>query len=236
MKGAAHKPKLVIFSGAGISAESGLETFRASNGLWAGHKVEEVATPEGFRNNPELVLNFYNMRRRAVLSAHPNQGHFSCKEAESYFEVNVITQNIDDLHERAGSTRVLHLHGEILKALSTSPKRQIIEWKKPELNLGDCDEAGYQFRPQVVWFGEAVPLMGQASELTSEADAMIIVGTSLQVYPAASLWSELKYKAPLVLVDPGAPQTIRRPHYHIQEQASVGMPAALNYLKKHFDF
>lgn len=228
------KPLLVILSGAGISAESGLKTFRASDGLWENHKIEEVATPEGFKKNPNLVLEFYNQRRKAVIEAKPNLGHIYCKRLESIFRVVVITQNIDNLHEKAGSTEIIHLHGEILKAQSTGPYAQVIDWPNKELNVGDCDANGYQYRPQVVWFGEAVPKMEEAMALTQVADAMIIVGTSLNVYPAAGLWSSLKKEAPLLLVDPELPKAINRPYHHIKEQASVGMPASYAFLKSEF--
>lgn len=196
-----QKQKIVVLTGAGMSAESGLRTFRDSNGLWEGHDVMEVASPQGFAKNPELVLEFYNQRRRQLLEVSPNQGHRSLVALEKDYEVNIVTQNVDNLHEQAGSSRVLHLHGELFKVRSTRDEDYVLEWKK-DLVLGDLDEKGHQLRPHIVWFGEMVPLLGQAIEITSKADILIIVGTSMQVYPAASLINYVSRKTPIYFVDP----------------------------------
>lgn len=193
--------KLVVLSGAGMSADSGIKTFRDADGLWEGHDVMQVASPEGFASNPELVLEFYNQRRRQLKAVQPNAGHKAIASLQEYFDVQVITQNIDDLHERAGSRKVVHLHGELLKARSTGPDPEILRWEE-DLILGDSCAAGYQLRPHIVWFGEAVPELETAAGLTAEADIVMVVGTSLQVYPAAGL---IHYKAPgvpLYFVDP----------------------------------
>ena len=193
--------KLVVLSGAGMSADSGIKTFRDADGLWEGHDVMQVASPEGFAANPELVLEFYNQRRRQLKEVQPNPGHMAIARLQEYFDVQVITQNIDDLHERAGSRKVVHLHGELLKARSTGPEMEILNWEG-DLVCGDLCSAGYQLRPHIVWFGEAVPELELAAHLTEEADILLVVGTSLQVYPAAGL---LHYKAsgvPLYFIDP----------------------------------
>ncbi len=181
---------VVVFTGAGISAESGIQTFRDSNGLWEGHDVMQVASPEGWKNNATLVLDFYNQRRINVLQAEPNAAHLALKKLEEHYHVEIITQNVDDLHERAGSSRVLHLHGEILKAQSTINPKLVYPLSKPTINLGETCELGSQLRPYIVWFGEAVPLMQSAIEKVREADIFIVIGTSLQVYPAAQLIHE----------------------------------------------
>lgn len=197
--GSSHK-KIVVLTGAGISAESGLKTFRDANGLWEGHDVMEVATPEGFAKNPELVLEFYNQRRRQLLEVSPNAAHRALADLEAYFDVAIVTQNVDDLHERAGSTQVVHLHGELLKARCThdcSPLR----WKE-DLLLGHQCSNGHGLRPHIVWFGEEVPLLGFAMDLVSKADIVIIIGTSMQVYPAASLVHYAPSGIPIHFVDP----------------------------------
>ncbi|HEY4800889.1 MAG TPA: Sir2 family NAD-dependent protein deacetylase, partial [Bacteroidia bacterium] len=181
------KKKIVIFSGAGISAESGLKTFRDSGGLWEEYRVEDVATPEAWEENPARVTEFYNKRRRQVLDAKPNAAHFALVELEKKFEVHIITQNIDDLHERAGSKRVLHLHGEITKSRSSIDPGLIYSIKGATITMGDTCELGSQLRPHVVWFGERVPEMENACKIASTADIFVIIGTSLNVYPAASL-------------------------------------------------
>ncbi|MCG2461004.1 NAD-dependent deacylase [Flavobacteriaceae bacterium F89] len=195
------KKKIVVLTGAGISAESGLRTFRDADGLWEGHDVMEVASPGGFRNNPELVLDFYNQRRRQLLKVRPNEAHLSLAELEEFYEVAIITQNVDDLHERAGSSRVVHLHGELLKARSTQDNNLILDWKT-DIHLGDRCEKGSQLRPHIVWFGEEVPLMDQAIRITKNADILIIIGTSMQVYPAAGLVHYISNKTPIYFVDP----------------------------------
>ncbi|AWA30263.1 NAD-dependent protein deacylase [Flavobacterium magnum] len=196
-----EKKKLVVLSGAGISAESGIKTFRDSDGLWEGHDVMEVATPEGFRKNPKLVLDFYNQRRRQLHEVEPNRGHLILAELESHFEVNIITQNVDNLHERAGSSNVLHLHGELFKVRSTANQNHILHWEH-DLHLSHLDENGHQLRPHIVWFGEAVPALEEAARLASEADIFVVIGTSLQVYPAAGLIDFTQRHVPLYYIDP----------------------------------
>lgn len=193
--------QITVLTGAGVSAESGLKTFRDSDGLWEGHDVMEVATPEGFSRNPALVLEFYNQRRRQLREVLPNAAHKALVALEAKFQVHIITQNVDDLHERAGSTNVIHLHGELLKARSTNADSHIIPWSK-DIRLGDVCEMGAQMRPHIVWFGEAVPMMDRAMEITKEADVLIIIGTSMQVYPAASLIDFAKTDVPIYFIDP----------------------------------
>jgi len=180
------KKKLVVLSGAGMSAESGLKTFRDADGLWEGYRIEEVATLEAFHRNPSLVLDFYNERRKQLLTVEPNRAHQLLVILESYFSVQIVTQNVDDLHERAGSTQVLHLHGELLKARSSVKRNLVYPWYK-DIVLGDCCELGFQLRPHIVWFGEDVPLIQEAAMHVESADILLIIGTSLQVYPAAGL-------------------------------------------------
>jgi len=199
------RKRLVVLSGAGMSAESGIATFRGAGGLWEGHRVEEVASPEGFAAHPELVLEFYNQRRRQIVEARPNEGHFALARLEELFDVHVITQNIDDLHERAGSTQVLHLHGEIRKARSTRDPRVVVDLPGAELSLGDLGPDGAQLRPHIVWFGESVPMIDPAMDLVQTADVVIVVGTSLQVYPAAGLVGYAPPSAPVHVVDPNTP-------------------------------
>jgi NAD-dependent deacetylase len=200
------KKKIVVLTGAGISAESGIKTFRDSDGLWEGHNVMDVATPEGWHKNPALVLDFYNQRRKQLHEVFPNQGHTILAELENNFEVHIITQNVDNLHEKAGSTKVLHLHGELLKVRSTKNYNYIIDWEK-DLNFNDCDDQGNQLRPHIVWFGEDVPALEEALTLVQKADILIIIGTSLQVYPAASLMHYAPQNTPVYYIDPN-PATI----------------------------
>jgi NAD-dependent deacetylase len=188
-----------------MSAESGIATFRGVDGLWEGHRVEEVASPEGFAAQPELVLEFYNQRRRQIVDARPNEGHVALARLEDLFDVHVITQNIDDLHERAGSTQVLHLHGEIRKARSTRDPLVVVDLPGTELDLGDLGPDGAQLRPHIVWFGESVPMIDPAMDLVQTADVVIVVGTSLQVYPAAGLVGYAPPSAPVHVVDPNTP-------------------------------
>ncbi|MDR7210735.1 NAD-dependent deacylase [Flavobacterium piscis] len=195
------KKKLVVLTGAGISAESGIKTFRDSDGLWEGHDVMEVATPEGWNKNQELVLDFYNKRRQQLKEVHPNLGHQILAELEQDFDVNIITQNVDDLHERAGSTKVLHLHGELLKVRSTKNRNLILDWTN-DLQTGDLDEKGHQLRPHIVWFGEDVPALEEAIQITEMADYFAVIGTSLQVYPAAGLISYTYSITPVFYIDP----------------------------------
>lgn len=198
------KSKVVVLTGAGVSAESGLATFRGSDGLWEGHKVEDVATPQGFRKNPELVLEFYNQRRRQAKNALPNAAHLAIKELENDFDVVVITQNVDNLHEKAGSSRIIHLHGELFKSRSTAFPGEVFEMEGTELVVGDLAPDGSQLRPDIVWFGEAVPRMEVAMAEVSNADALVVVGTSLQVYPAASLVDYVPPQCLVYVVDPDA--------------------------------
>ena len=180
------RKKIVVLSGAGISAESGIQTFRDTNGLWEGHDIMEVASPEGFKKNPQLVLDFYNLRRKQLLQVDPNQAHLLLKELEKYYDVVIITQNVDDLHERAGSSRVIHLHGELLKVRSSMNSKYTVRWEK-EVTLQDTCPNGFPLRPDIVWFGEEVPLMETAISEIYDADFVLLIGTSLQVYPAAGL-------------------------------------------------
>jgi len=194
--------KLVFLTGAGMSAESGIRTFRDSNGLWEEYDVNEVASPMGWYRDKNLVLRFYNERRRQLAKCEPNAGHYGVADLEKYFDVEVITQNIDDLHERAGSKKVLHLHGEITKARSTSDPSLVYEIGYSDINPGDLCEKGSQLRPHIVWFGEAVPMMDEAVEITSRADIFVVIGSSLNVYPAAGLIQYAPSKASLWLIDP----------------------------------
>ncbi|MES2545911.1 MAG: NAD-dependent deacylase [Bacteroidota bacterium] len=200
------KRKLVILSGAGISAESGVQTFRDSGGLWEGHNVMDVASPEGYARNPELVLDFYNKRRQQLKEVSPNLAHQILVELETFFDVQIITQNVDDLHERAGSSNVLHLHGELLKIRSTKNQNYIRDWTD-DLFSTHTDDKGNKMRPHIVWFGEEVPALEQAVELVQQADVLIIIGTSLQVYPAAGLMNFAKPTIPVYYIDPN-PATI----------------------------
>jgi NAD-dependent deacetylase len=227
------KPKLVILSGAGISAESGLKTFRGSDGLWEGHRIEDVATPEAWRRNPELVLDFYNQRRKQALTAEPNKGHQIIQELEAHFEVVVVTQNVDHLHEKAGSSRILHLHGLLFQSRSTKNERAVFEMDGWELKLGDLAPDGSQLRPNIVWFGEAVPMMDAAIQEVEDADFLVVVGTSLQVYPAASLVDFFPRGGQVFVVDPGPVQVSgRRNVLYFQQPATVGMEEVRKLLLK----
>ena len=197
--------RVVVLSGAGMSAESGLRTFRDNNGLWEDHRVEDVATPEAWRRDRALVLRFYNERRKALLSAEPNEGHCVIAGWEKDHHVTVITQNVDDLHERAGSTRVVHLHGELMKARSTADSSLVYPMQGWEMKEGDCCEKGSQLRPHIVWFGEDVPLIPVAEDIVAAADVIVVVGTSLQVYPAAGLVFRAPGGARRILIDPHPP-------------------------------
>ncbi|XRE41895.1 NAD-dependent protein deacetylase of SIR2 family [Tenacibaculum discolor] len=195
------KKRLVVLTGAGISAESGIKTFRDADGLWEGHDIYEVASPQGFHANPELVLDFYNQRRRQLLEVSPNKAHHNLVSLENDFEVDIITQNVDDLHERAGNKNVIHLHGELLKARSTKNKYLVYDWNK-DIVMGDVCEENAQLRPHIVWFGEDVPLLEKAAEITLQADILVIIGTSMQVYPAASLVNYVQHNTPIYFIDP----------------------------------
>lgn len=214
--------KLVVLSGAGISAESGIKTFRDSNGLWENYKIEEVASPEAFERNPQLVLDFYNLRRRQLKEVEPNEAHNILAELETDFDVHIITQNVDDLHERAGSTKVLHLHGELLKVRPKNANAPIISWTE-DLNIGDCDPQGIQWRPHIVWFGEAVPAIEEATNICSQADIFLVIGTSLQVYPAAGLVQKIPRSCELYLIDPDLPKHIPIQGKVFQMRATEGM-------------
>lgn len=193
--------KCVVLTGAGISAESGLQTFRDSGGLWEGYRVEDVCTPEAFARSPQTVIDFYNARRRAAAAAEPNAAHFALADLERAYDVQIITQNVDDLHERAGSGKVLHLHGELNKLRSTVDENEILPWRGDQ-TLADRDSRGRPLRPHIVWFGEAVPLIEEAVRLVEAADTVIVVGTSLKVYPAASLLRYARFGVPVYLIDP----------------------------------
>lgn len=221
--------KIVVLSGAGVSAESGIKTFRDGNGLWENHDIMEVASPEGFKRNPALVLDFYNQRRRQLQTVEPNSAHIALAELEKHHDVTIITQNVDDLHERAGSTHVIHLHGELLKARSTVDENLILEWKD-DLIIGDCCDNNHQLRPHIVWFGEMVPMIEVASEIIEDADAIIIVGTSMQVYPAAGLIQYAKPDAQVYFIDPKPSiNPTQRITVHA-EKASTGVPKVVEKL------
>lgn len=226
------KKKLVILSGAGMSAESGIKTFRDAGGLWEGHDVMEVASPEGWHKNKALVLDFYNKRRQQLFEVHPNRGHLIAAELEKDFDVAIITQNVDDLHERAGSTNVLHLHGELLKARSINNEDDIVDCTT-DINVGDLHTDGYQLRPHIVWFGEAVPAIPQAIDIVEEADYLIVIGTSLQVYPAAGLIDYANPKIPIFYIDPNPASipNLRNPLEILPLTASEGMEMVRNRLK-----
>jgi NAD-dependent deacetylase len=227
------KKKLIVLTGAGISAESGLKTFRDSDGLWEGYDVNEVATPRGWRKNPGLVLEFYNMRRRNVQDAIPNAAHHGLYELEKYFEVQIITQNIDDLHERAGSTRVLHLHGEIFKMRSDLDE-SLVYPIRTDIQIGDRAADGGQLRPHIVWFEEPVPLIIEAGRLVQDADIFAIIGTSLAVYPAAGLIDFAREQIPKFILDKNIPYTRGIQNlYGIQRPATEGLQELKEQLIKH---
>ena len=216
--------KLVVLTGAGVSAESGLKTFREMDGLWENYDVMEVASPEGWEANMELVLRFYNERRAQLAGAKPNAGHLGLVELEKFFDVHIITQNVDNLHEQAGSSKVLHLHGELTKVRSTGDPSLIYDVGAKAINKGDKCEKGYQLRPDIVWFGEAVPAMEEAVHIASQADIFVVVGSSLVVYPAAGLVSYAPSHAPIFVVDPNEVSTpIHRPLEFIKEKAGTGV-------------
>ena len=225
------KKSLVVLTGAGISAESGIKTFRDSDGLWEGHNVQDVATPEGWNKNPALVLDFYNQRRKQLKDVEPNLGHLILAELETDFEVYIITQNVDDLHERAGSSNVLHLHGELLKVRSTKNPNYILDWQD-DLNFGDFDENKTQLRPHIVWFGEEVPALEEALTLTQSADYFAVIGTSLQVYPAAGLIDFTLRETPIFYIDPKPVKipNLKNPLKVTPEIASKGVEIMRNKL------
>lgn len=226
-----QKKKIVILTGAGISAESGIKTFRDADGLWEGHDVMEVASPEGWQKDRSLVLDFYNQRRAQLHTVVPNEAHKALAELEKKYEVCIITQNVDDLHERGGSTRVVHLHGELKKVRSTVNPDLVYDWET-DVQIGDKCERGSQLRPHIVWFGEAVPLIEVAAEICGIADIFIIVGTSMQVYPAAGLVNYVDDDAPKFFIDP-KPATVNVPNLRvIKDKASTGVRHVVNLLMK----
>jgi NAD-dependent deacetylase len=225
------KKHIVVLTGAGVSAESGINTFRDSDGLWEGHDVMEVASPEGFRRNPELVLDFYNQRRRQLKVVKPNQAHIDLAVLESDYKVTIITQNVDDLHERAGSTDVVHLHGELLKIKSTGNPNDIKVWKD-DINMGDTCDKGHQLRPHIVWFGEAVPEIDTAVKICYAADILIIIGTSMQVYPAASLIDYVQPDTTIFYIDPKPAISNEGKVTVIEKSATEGMKDLIELLKQ----
>ena len=223
------KKHIVVLTGAGMSAESGLKTFRDADGLWEGHDVMEVASPQGFAANPELVLDFYNQRRRQLLEVKPNTAHEALVELEKTHQLTIITQNVDDLHERSGSSNVIHLHGELLKARSVYDEFDVQYWTK-DLNLGDTCEKGYQLRPQIVWFGEAVPMIEKAMRICVTADILLIIGTSMQVYPAASLMHYVSHKTKIYYIDPKPAMDSNNQITVIAEKATIGIQKVIELL------
>ena len=230
------KPKIVILTGAGISAESGIQTFRGAGGLWEGHRIEDVASPDGWKRDKELVLNFYNLRRTQLLTVTPNAAHEALVELEKNYDVTVITQNVDDLHERAGSSTVLHLHGELLKVRSSLDESLVYEWRK-DLVIGDKCERGSQLRPHIVWFGEMVPMIEPAQRIAAKADIFIIIGTSLVVYPAAGLLHFASERSRKFLIDPYADElSASVPNLRIiKASATKGVPDLVRMLMKEIE-
>jgi len=226
--------KLVILTGAGMSAESGISTFRDSGGLWEQHNIEDVATPKAWHTNPDLVHRFYNERRKQLQTVKPNKGHEGLVELEKYFEVKIITQNVDNLHERAGSKWVLHLHGELMKMRSTSPEEEVFDVKpdKIEYHVGDLCPKAYPLRPHIVWFGEEVPNIQQATKIVQSADILVVIGTSLNVYPAAGLLNYARYNTPIYLIDPNEINIDTNRINYIKERATEGVAILLEKLKQ----
>lgn len=228
--------RIVVFTGAGVSADSGLATFRDADGLWANYRIEDVCTPEALMRNRALVIEFYNLRRKELLKTEPNAAHYAIAELEQWFDVEVVTQNVDNLHEQAGSTRVTHLHGELMKLRSQSNPSLIQPIEGWEQKLDDRAEDGSLLRPHIVFFGESVPMFDRATQIAREADVMVVVRTSLAVYPAASLVQYAKAGIPIYVVDPGDPDVrmIRNPLTHIKERGAVGVPQLVDMLKNEF--
>ncbi len=225
------KKKVVVLTGAGISAESGLKTFRDSDGLWEEYRIEDVATYDAWMRNPGLVLEFYNNRRAQLATVSPNAAHLALVKLEQKYDVQVITQNVDDLHERAGSSEILHLHGQLTKVRSTRFPELITDIGYREIKIGDLCEKGFQLRPHIVWFGEAVPLIEDAAELTMQADILLVIGTSLAVYPAAGLVNYVRPGCPIYLIDPGSLKVQGIPNLtFIQEKAGIGLPPLVDKL------
>ena len=228
--------KIVVFTGAGVSADSGLATFRDADGLWANYRIEDVCTPEALARNRALVIEFYNLRRKELLKTKPNAAHEAIAELEKWFDVEVVTQNVDNLHEQAGSSRVTHLHGELMKLRSQNNPSLIVQIEGWEQKLDDRAEDGSPLRPHIVFFGESVPMFDRATEIAREADVMVVVGTSLAVYPAAMLVRYAKAGVPIYVVDPGEPDTsmIRNPLTYIKERGATGVPKLVEMLKDEF--
>ena len=226
--------KLVILSGAGISAESGIKTFRDMGGLWEEYDVMEVASPQAWESNPELVMRFYNERRKKLLEASPNEGHKGLVELEKYFDLHIVTQNVDDLHERAGSKNILHLHGELKKARSTIDPNLVYDIDGWELKFGDVCEKGSQLRPHIVWFGEAVPAIAEAASICERADIFVVIGTSLNVYPAAGLLDYAPKGIPIFLIDPNDVHTSYKNVSLIKEKAGTGVQKLIDILKEKY--
>lgn len=225
-----HKKNIVVLSGAGVSAESGISTFRDSNGLWENHAIEDVATPQGWRKNPKLVLEFYNQRRRQLNDVSPNVAHFALAKLQEKHNICIVTQNVDDLHERAGSQNVIHLHGELRKVRSTLNPSLVYKWTE-DVHLGDKCARGSQLRPHIVWFGEAVPMMDIAANIVAAADVLIIVGTSLQVYPAAGLMYVARPNIPIYYVDPHpATDNLPKNVKVVKMTATEGIPKVIEML------
>lgn len=225
---------VVVLTGAGISAESGIRTFRASDGLWENYNIEDVATPEAWRKNPELVLEFYNQRRRQLAGVKPNAGHMALAGLQEEVDVHVVTQNVDDLHERAGSRQVLHLHGELTMARSTGPTEAVTHIAYHDLSLGMTCSEGYQLRPHIVWFGEMVPALEEAAARVAQADVLLIVGTSLNVYPAAGLHQALPAGKPILLIDPAAADLAHNLYHPVTlfaEPATTGVAKACDWIR-----
>ena len=225
--------KIIVLTGAGMSAESGISTFRDSGGLWEKYEINDVATPNGWRRNQALVLDFYNQRRRQLLDSKPNEAHYALAGLEKDFDVQIITQNVDNLHERAGSTNVVHLHGELMKVRSTGQGEEVfdVDPNHPDINPGDCCPKGFQLRPHIVWFGEAVPEIEKAERMTSSAALFLIIGTSMQVYPAAGLINSVKSGVPVYLIDPHEVNHLQNDITVIQKGASEGMKEFSERLK-----
>jgi NAD-dependent deacetylase len=223
------KKHLVVLSGAGISAESGIKTFRDADGLWEGHDVMEVATPEGFAANPELVLDFYNQRRKQLFEVEPNAAHYDLAQLETTFKVSIITQNVDDLHERAGSSNVIHLHGELLKSRNVVDTSTFFDCRT-DIKLGDTCPKGHQLRPHIVWFGEDVPMIEKAIEICETADILLIIGTSMQVYPAAGLRHYVPENTPTYFIDPKPAMESKNNLIVIAENATIGMKKLMQLL------
>ena len=228
--------KIVVFTGAGVSADSGLATFRDADGLWANYRIEDVCTPEALARNRALVIEFYNLRRKELLKTKPNAAHEAIAELEQWFDVEVVTQNVDNLHEQAGSSRVTHLHGELMKLRSQNNPSLIVPIEGWEQGLDDRADDGSLLRPHIVFFGESVPMFDRATEIAREADVMVVVGTSLAVYPAAMLVRYARAGVPIYVVDPGEPDTsmIRNPLTHIKERGATGVPKLVEMLKDEF--